>query len=165
MVAVGEIGLDHHWPVPRDEQLALFEAQIRLALELDKPVIVHDRQAHEPTYALLRRYRPRGVLHCYSGSAEDALALAEQGFYFGFGGAVTFKGAKRAVKAVQALPADRILLETDCPYMAPEPLRGQRCDSGMIAHTAAFIAEVRGVSPEELLIQTDANARQLFRLP
>lgn len=165
VVAVGEIGLDHHWPVPREEQLALFEAQIRLALELDKPVIVHDRQAHEPTYALLRRYRPRGVLHCYSGSAEDALALAEQGFYFGFGGAVTFKGAKRAVKAVQALPADRILLETDCPYMAPEPLRGQRCDSGMIAHTAAFIAEVRGVSPEELLIRTDANARQLFRLP
>ena len=94
-----------------------------------------------------------------------ARSRAEQGFYFGFGGAVTFKGAKRAVKAVQALPADRILLETDCPYMAPEPLRGQRCDSGMIAHTAAFIAEVRGVSPAELLTQTDANARQLFRLP
>ena len=165
VVAVGEVGLDHHWPVPRQEQLDLFEAQIRLALELDKPVIVHDRQAHEPTYTLLRRYRPRGVLHCYSGSAEDALALAELGFYFGFGGAVTFKGAKRAVKAVQALPAERILLETDCPYMAPEPLRGQRCDSGMIAHTAAFIAGVREMAPEELLALTDANTRRLFRLP
>ena len=164
VVAVGECGLDYHWPVPKDAQLALFEAELRLALELEKPIIVHDREAHADTYALLRKYKPRGVLHCFSGSAEDALQLAKQGMYIGFGGAATFKGAKRAVKAAAALPAEAILLETDCPYMAPEPCRGRRCDSGMIAHTAAFLAGVRGVTAEELLRTTAQNARRLFGL-
>ena len=132
VVAVGECGLDYHWPVPKDAQLALFEAEIRLALELDKPIIVHDRSAHADVYALLKKYRPKGIVHCYSGSAEDALWLAEQGLYFGFGGACTFKGAKRAAKAIAALPLERIVLETDCPYMAPEPVRGTRCDSSLI---------------------------------
>ena len=99
VVAVGECGLDYHWPVPKDAQLALFEAEIRLALELDKPIIVHDRSAHADVYALLKKYRPKGIVHCYSGSADDALWLAEQGLYIGFGGACTFKGAKRAAKA------------------------------------------------------------------
>ena len=118
VVAVGECGLDYHWPVPKDAQLALFEAEIRLALELDKPIIVHDRSAHADVYALLKKYRPKGIVHCYSGSADDALWLAEQGLYIGFGGACTFKGAKRAAKAIAALPLERIVLETDCPYMA-----------------------------------------------
>ena len=95
VVAVGECGLDYHWPVPKDAQLALFEAEIRLALELDKPIIVHDRQAHADVYALLKKYRPKGIVHCYSGSAEDAVQLAAQGLYIGFGGACTFNGAKR----------------------------------------------------------------------
>ena len=163
-VAVGEIGLDYHWPIPKDAQLELLEAQIRLALELDKPVIVHDREAHADTYALLKKYRPKGVLHCFSGSAEDAAWLTAQGMYIGFGGAATFKGAKRAVKAAAIVPPDKLLVETDCPYMAPEPCRGRRCDSSLIAHTAAFLAEVRGEETERLLETTCQNARALFGL-
>ena len=162
VVAVGEIGLDHHWPIPEDAQFELFEAQIRLALELDKPIIVHDRQAHAEVYTLLKKYKPKGVLHCYSGSADDAEWLVKQGMYIGFGGACTYKGANRAVKAVKAMPLDRILLETDCPYMAPEPCRGQRCDSGLIAHTGRFIAEVREMDVETLFTATAENARRLF---
>lgn len=163
-VAVGEIGLDYHWPIPKDAQLELFEAQIRLALELDKPVIVHDREAHADTYALLKKYRPKGVLHCFSGSAEDAAWLTAQGMYIGFGGAATFKGAKRAVKAAAIVPPDKLLVETDCPYMAPEPCRGRRCDSSLIAHTATFLAGVRGEEAERLLETTCQNARALFGL-
>lgn len=161
-VAVGECGLDYHWPIPKEAQLALFEAHLKLALELDKPIIVHDRQAHADVYALLKQYKPKGVVHCFSGSAEDALILAEQGMYIGFGGALTFKGAKRAVKAAAALPLERILLETDCPYMAPEPCRGRRCDSGLIAHTGKFLAEVRGVAPDVIFAVTTENAKRLF---
>ena len=129
VAAVGEIGLDHHWPVPRQEQYDLFEAQLQLAKELDLPVSVHDREAHAEMYELLRKYKPRGALHCYSGSADDAAWLVEQGMYLGFGGAVTYKGAKRAARVLTAIPHDRALLETDCPYMAPEPVRGTRNDS------------------------------------
>lgn len=161
-VAVGECGLDYHWPIPKEAQLALFEAHLKLALELDKPIIVHDRQAHANVYALLKQYKPKGVVHCFSGSAEDALILAQQGMYIGFGGALTFKGAKRAVKAAAALPLERILLETDCPYMAPEPCRGRRCDSGLIAHTGKFLAEVRGVAPDVIFAATTENAKRLF---
>ena len=163
-VAVGECGLDYHWPIPKQAQLDLFEAHLKLALELDKPIIVHDRKAHADVYALLKKYRPKGVVHCFSGSAEDAVALAAQGMYIGFGGALTFKGAKRAVKAAAALPLERILLETDCPYMAPEPCRGQRCDSGLIAHTGRFLAEIRGVEPDVIFAATTENAKQLFGL-
>ena len=161
-VAVGECGLDYHWPIPKEAQLELFEAHLKLALELDKPIIVHDRKAHADVYALLKQYKPKGVVHCFSGSAEDALMLAEQGMYIGFGGALTFKGAKRAVKAAAALPLERILLETDCPYMAPEPCRGRRCDAGLIAHTGEFLAEVRGVDPDVIFAATTENAKRLF---
>lgn len=163
-VAVGECGLDYHWPVPKDEQLAMFEGHIKLALELDKPLIVHDRKAHADVYALLKKHKPKGVLHCFSGSAEDALSLVKQGMYIGFGGAVTFKGAKRAVKAVAALPLSHILLETDCPYMAPVPCRGNRCDSSLIRHTGQFIAQIKGIDPHELFDATAQNARRLFNL-
>ena len=162
VVAVGEAGLDHHWPVPRDEQLLLFEEQIKLALLHDLPIIVHDREAHAESYALLKKYKPKGVLHAYSGSAEDAKWLTAQGLYLGFTGVVTFKNARRPLEAAAAVPEDRLLLETDCPYMAPEPFRGQKSSSGMVAQTAAKIAEARGVQTETLLRQTLANGRRLF---
>ena len=163
-VAVGECGLDHHWPIPAEEQYALFEAQIRLALELDKPIVVHDREAHAEVYELLKKYKPKGVLHCYSGSADDALWIARQGMLIGFGGSCTFKGAKRAVKAIQALGLENIVLETDCPYMAPEPVRGSRCDSGMIRHVGEFIAQHKGVSADEVFRITCQNAHILYGL-
>ena len=162
--AVGEIGLDHHWPVPREEQYALFEAQLQLARELDLPVSVHDREAHAEMYDLLRKYKPRGALHCYSGSADDAAWLVEQGMYLGFGGAVTYKGAKRAAKVLAAIPHDRALLETDCPYMAPEPVRGTRNDSRNIAHVAAYIGTIWDMDAQAVLDQTAENARRCFGL-
>jgi TatD DNase family protein len=162
--AVGECGLDYHWPVPKQAQLELFEAEIRLALELDKPIIVHDREAHADVYALLKKYRPKGIVHCYSGSAEDAVWLAGQGLYLGFGGACTWKGAKRAARALEAIPTESILLETDCPYMAPQPCKGQRCDSSMIAHVGEYIAALKGLAPYEIFQITDANARRAFQI-
>ena len=164
VVAVGECGLDYHWPVPKDAQLALFEAEIRLALELDKPIIVHDRQAHADVYALLKKYRPKGIVHCYSGSADDAVWLAQQGLYIGFGGACTFQGAKRAAKAIAALPLEAIVLETDCPYMAPEPVRGTRCDSSLIRYVGEYIAQLKGISVEEVFRTTAENARRVYGL-
>ena len=164
VVAVGEIGLDHHWPVPKQAQYELFEAQLQLAKELDLPVSVHDREAHGEMYELLRKYKPRGALHCYSGSAEDAAWLVEQGMYLGFGGAATYKGAKRAAKVLAAIPHERALLETDCPYMAPEPVRGKRNDSRNIAHVAAYIGTIWGMSAQKVLDCTAANARQCFGL-
>lgn len=164
VVAVGECGLDHHWPVPKEAQLALFEAEIRTAIELDLPLIVHDREAHAETYALLKKYKPKGVLHSYSGSAEDVKWLVAQGMYIGFTGVVTFKNARRPLEASVAVPPEFLLLETDCPYMAPEPLRGRVSNSGMIVHTAAKIAEARGILLEDLLRRTLENGKRLFGL-
>lgn len=164
VVAVGEIGLDHHWPVPRQEQYDLFEAQLQLAAELDLPVSVHDREAHGEMYDLLRRYKPRGVLHCYSGSAEDALWLTEQGMYLGFGGAVTYKGAKRAAKVLATIDPQWAVLETDCPYMAPEPVRGRRNDSRNIAHVAEYIGGLWQMDAQAVLDRTAENARRCFNI-
>ena len=164
VIAVGEIGLDHHWPLPAREQLELFEAQLQLAAELDLPVSVHDREAHAETYALLRQYKPRGVLHCYSGSAEDAVWLVEQGMALGFGGAATYKGAKRAAKVLAAVPRSAVVLETDCPYMAPEPHRGRRNDPRNLPYMAKKLAEIKNISPEEAAAQTLANGKRLYRL-
>lgn len=164
VVAIGECGLDHHWPIPEQAQLDLLEAQLKLARELDKPIILHDREAHAPMYELLRKYKPKGILHCYSGSADDAVWLARQGLYFGFGGACTFKGAKRAAKAIAALPVEQIVLETDCPYMAPEPVRSIRCDSSLIRYVGEYVASVKGISPEEVFRQTAQNARTVYQL-
>ena len=164
--AIGEIGLDYHWEdnAPRDVQLDWCRRQIELALELDLPVIFHDRDAHEDTLNLLREYTPRGVLHCFSGSAEMARQITDLGMYIGLGGATTFKNARKPVAVAESLPAERLLLETDAPYMAPVPCRGKRCDSAMIAHTAARIAEIRGVDTDTLLEQTRRNANRLFGL-
>ena len=164
VVAVGECGLDYHWPVPKEAQLALFEAQFRLAVELDKPIIVHDREAHADVYALLKKYRPKGIVHCYSGSAEDAAWLTAQGLYLGFGGACTWKGAKRASKAIAAAPLEQLVRETDCPDMAPDIYRGQRCDSAMLARVGEVIAEIRGIPAETVFSATAQNARRAFSL-
>ena len=164
VIAVGEIGLDHHWPVPAGEQYALFEAQLTLAAELGLPCSIHDREAHGEMYELLRRHKPKGVLHCYSGSADDAKWLAAQGMYFGFGGSSTYKNARRARETLAAIPHAQVLLETDCPYMAPEPVRGSRNDSRNIAYVAAAIGEVWGMPAQDVLDLTAENAIKLFDL-
>lgn len=161
--AIGEIGLDFHYDFsPRDIQHRVFEEQLILAKELDMPVIIHDREAHGETMELLAKYRPKGVVHCFSGSAEMARQVAELGMYVGFTGTVTFKNARKPLEAVAAVPADRLLIETDCPYMAPEPLRGRRCDSSMLPYTAAAMAAVRGITPQQLVDLTAQNACRLF---
>lgn len=162
VAAVGEIGLDHHWPLPAQEQYDLFEAQLRLAAELDLPVSVHDREAHAETYELLKKYKPRGVLHCYSGSAEDAAWLVDQGMCLGFGGAVTYKGAKRAAKVLAAIPHEAAVLETDCPYMSPTLVRGKRNDSRNITYVAEYIGALWEMPAQQVLTLTVANARRVF---
>lgn len=164
--AIGEIGLDYYWEenAPREVQVDWCRRQIELAMELDLPVIFHDREAHEDTLHLLREYRPRGVVHCFSGSAEMARQITDLGLYIGLGGAATFKNARKPIEVAESVPLNRLLLETDAPYMAPVPLRGKRCDSSLIAHTAARIAEVRGISVDALLDATRENANRLFGL-
>lgn len=162
-VALGEIGLDYHYDFsPRDAQRKAFEQQLALAAELGLPVIVHDREAHEDTMRLLKKYKPRGVLHCYSGSVETMREAIGIGLYIGLGGAVTFKNAKKPLEAARAVPAERLLIETDCPYMAPVPYRGKRCTSDMIALTARAIAGARGIDAREVLDITRKNAEDLF---
>lgn len=162
VVAIGEIGLDYHWDTDRTLQNEIFEKQLQLSKEYDLPVIIHDREAHEDTLNLLKKYKPTGVLHCFSGSVETAKEILKLGMYIGLGGAVTFKNAKKAVAVAQMLPADRILLETDCPYMAPVPFRGKRCDSAMIASTAEFIAGLRQTETQEFINQCTENSKKLF---
>ncbi len=163
VVAVGEIGLDYHYDgFDKNKQLEIFEKQVILANELDLPVIVHDRDAHNDTLVLLKKYRPKGVLHCFSGSIEMAKEILKLGMYIGLGGAVTFKNAKKAVEVAKILPEDRLLLETDCPYMAPVPFRGKRCDSSMIRNTAQVLAEIRETNSQTLIDKCRQNAIELF---
>lgn len=164
-VAIGEIGLDYHYEKEsRKEQLALFEMQLRLAKELNLPVIVHDREAHDDTLRLLKEIQPTGVVHCFSGSVEMAKEILKLDMYIGLGGAVTFKNAVKPVEVAAMVPAERLLLETDAPYMTPVPFRGKRCDSSLIAYTAARIAEIRGVDTQALCKQTEINTRRLFKI-
>ncbi len=161
--AIGEIGLDYHYDFsPRPVQKEAFRRQLELSLELKLPVIIHNREAHEDTLALLKKYRPNGIVHCFSGSAELATELVNLGLFIGFTGVITFKGARKTIGAAQAVPLDRLLLETDCPYMAPEPYRGKRCDSSMIPMTAEAIASLKGVTPQELIDQARLNALQAY---
>lgn len=162
-VAVGEIGLEYHYDfVPKETQLDIFEKQLALSKELDLPVIVHDREAHEDTMNLLKKYQPKGVVHCFSGSAEMAKEVLKLGMYIGLGGAVTFKNARKPVEVAEMLPLDRLLLETDCPYMAPVPCRGQRNSSDLIRYSAEKLAEIKSLDVQELINQTYSNARELF---
>lgn len=164
-VAVGEIGLDYHYDFsPREIQKTVFEQQLVLAKELDLPVIIHDREAHEDTMTLLKRYKPKGVVHCFSGSAEMAKEIIKLGMYIGLGGAVTFKNARKPREVAEIVPEDKLLIETDCPYMTPVPHRGKRCDSSYIPFTAEVLAEIRGVSAQDILDLTRKNANTLFGL-
>lgn len=164
-VAIGEIGLDYHYDFsPREVQIQVFETQLALAVQLGLPVVIHDREAHEDTLRLLKKYKPRGVMHCFSGSVETAAELVKLGLYIGLGGAVTFKNAKKPLEAARFVPAERLLIETDCPYMAPVPFRGKRCDSSMLPYTAEKIAAERGIETQALFDLTAKNARELFGL-
>lgn len=164
-VALGEIGLDYHYDfVSKDVQLTVFERQLEIAVKHDIPVIVHDREAHADTLELLKKYRPKGVLHCFSGSVETAREILNLGMYIGLGGAVTFKNAVRPVEVAAFVPEDRLLVETDCPYMAPVPMRGKRNDSSYIIHVAQKLGEIRNCTAEHILAVTEANARKLFNI-
>ncbi len=162
-VALGEIGLEYHYDdVPREIQLDCFEKQLKMAAYTGKPVIIHDREAHDDTLRLLKKYQPRGVLHCYSGSVEMLKEIVKLEMYIGLGGAVTFKNAKKPVEAAKAVPLDLLLLETDAPYMTPVPHRGKRNDSSYIPYAAEVIAEARGLDAETVCAVTAENAKRLF---
>ena len=164
-IAIGEIGLDYYWRQDtKDLQKELFEKQILLSKELDLPIIVHDREAHGDTMEILKKHRPKGVLHCFSGSPETAAEVLKLGMYIGFGGALTFKNARKAVEVAQMLPLDRLLLETDCPYMAPVPMRGKRNNSGYIPFIAEKVAEIKGIDPQSVLDVTMENTKRLFNI-
>ena len=148
-VAIGEIGLDYYWDREhKAEQVETFEKQLILANKLGLPVIVHDRDAHSDTLELLKKHRPQGVVHCFSGSPETAEEILRIGMYIGVGGVITFKNARRLPEAVCKIPVERLLVETDCPYLAPEPYRGRLNHSGYLIYTAARLAELWKITPE-----------------
>ena len=163
--ALGEIGLDYHYPdPPREIQIKVFERQLQIAKELNVPVIIHSREATEDTMVLLRKYKPEGILHCYSGSAETAKEVIKLGMYIGFTGVITFKNARKAVESAEVIPLDRLLVETDCPYMAPVPFRGKRCDSTMLQSTVSKLAEIKNIPENQLADITNNNAKKIFKI-
>ena len=167
VVAVGEIGLDYYWPEnpPREFQQAVFRRQLELALELELPVIIHDRDAHGDSLAIVEEYPAlRGVFHCFSGSPEMAAELLKRGWYLGFDGPITYKNAKKAPEVIELCPMERLLLETDSPYLSPVPHRGQRNDSRNLPWIAARIAEVKGCTVETVAEAATENGKRLFRI-
>lgn len=164
-VAIGEIGLDYYWVSDnKEEQKKLFEEQLILANKLGLPVIVHDRDAHGDTLELLRKHRPKGVVHSFSGSPEMAKEILKLGMYIGIGGVITFKNAKKLPEVVEMLPEDRFLLETDAPYLTPVPYRGATNHSAMIYYTAKKIAEIRNTTVEQVLRSARKNTEKLFNI-
>ena len=168
-VAIGEIGLDYYWvktPEDRANSRDFFDAQLFLSEELDLPAIVHDRDAHRDTVDIVRSHpKARGVFHCCALSAEDVKTVLDRGWYVSFTGNVTFQKARRALEVIAAAPLDRIMVETDSPYMAPEPFRGKRCDSGYVYRVAETIAQVKGISAQEAAEATFQNALRFFAIP
>lgn len=165
VVAVGEIGLDYYWDnTPRDIQQKWFILQLELARELDLPVIIHSRDAAEDTLRIMKQYAKglRGVIHCFSYSKELAHEYVKMGFYIGIGGVVTFKNGKKLKEIAKEIPLDKILLETDCPYLAPVPHRGKRNSSLYLPYVVQEIAELRGISYDEVVEQTEKNGKLLF---
>lgn len=164
--AIGEIGIDYHYEdIPRQLQKQAFRAQMALAREVDLPVIVHERDAHEDGLKIVKEFpEVTGVFHCFSGSAELARQLVDLGWYIGFTGVLTFKNARRAIEAVQAIPLERIVLETDCPYMAPEPFRGKRNHPGYLFRMAEKLAEIKDVPLETIHRITLENGKRLYRI-
>ena len=165
--AIGEIGLDYHYEaIPRQIQKRAFRLQMELARELDMPVIVHEREAHEDGLKIVDEFPSvKGVFHCYSGSLEMAKELIKRGWYIGFTGVLTFKNARKAIEVAANIPLDRIVIETDCPYMAPVPFRGKRNDPGLGCHIANKLAELRDLTPEEAARITLENGKRLYRIP
>ncbi len=161
-VALGEIGLDYHWDIPRDLQKKVFEEQLILSKELDVPVVIHDREAHGDTMDLVRKYKPRGLMHCFSGSVELMREVMRLGMSISLGGVVTFKNARHSVDCAREVPLDRLLLETDAPYLSPVPYRGKRNDSRNIIFVAEKIAEIRGITTDEVLKATGENCKRLY---
>jgi len=164
-VAIGEIGLDYHWEEnpPKEHQWDVLRRQLALAVELDLPVIIHDRDAHADCFAIVCEFPTlRGVFHCYSGSVEMARELWKRGWYVGFDGPLTYKNARKTVEVAAEAPLDRILIETDAPYLSPVPLRGTRNDSRNMVHVAAKLAELRGMTAEEIIELTMENGKRLF---
>ncbi len=164
--AIGEIGLDYHYEdIPRELQQKAFRDQMALAAELDLPVIVHERDAHADGMAIVKEFpRVTGVFHCYSGSLEMAQELVEMGWYIGFTGVLTFKNARKALEVAANLPLERLVLETDSPYMSPEPFRGKRNDPGRLYRMAQRLAELRGMTEEEISRITTENGKRLYRI-
>ena len=168
VVAIGEIGLDYYWKEnpPREHQQQVFHKQLELAEELDLPVIVHDREAHHDCLEVVRAHpKARGVYHCYSGSLEDAKVLVSLGWMISFTGTITYKNARKALEVVEWLPMDRIMIETDSPYLTPEPFRGKRNDSGHVHLVAEKIAQIKGLEPDEAARITLENGKRFFRIP
>ena len=168
VVAVGEIGLDYYWKEnpPKDLQKLVFRAQLALAAELGLPVVVHDREAHGDCMDIVEEFPGvRGVFHCFSGSVEMAKKLVRRGWMISFTGVLTYPNARKAVEAAQAVPLDRIMIETDSPYMAPVPHRGRRNCSGYVAHICQRLAEIRGISPQDCARITLENGRHFFQIP
>ena len=171
IVAIGEIGLDYYWkeydgiPMDKGRQAAFFESQMHLAREMDLPVIIHDREAHGDCFeTVLRHPGVRGVFHSYSGSAEMARELVRRGWYVSFSGTLTFKNANRVREAAMEVPRDRLLIETDAPYLAPHPMRGQLNHSGLLVYTVEALAQLWECTPQEAADQTAKNAKRLFRI-
>lgn len=166
VVGIGETGLDYYWDTStKDAQKVLFEQHIDLAKQLHKPLVIHDREAHGDTLEILKRTNAKeagGILHAFSGSVEMAMEVIKMGFYIGLGGPVTFKNARKAVEVAQAIPLEYLVIETDCPYMAPVPFRGKRNEPMLVQHTAAKIAELRGISLEELIEATYQNGKRVY---
>ena len=166
IVALGEIGLDYHYEgFDKGLQIYCFERQLKMAEELDLPVIIHDRDAHGDCFeAVIKHKNVRGVFHSFSGSAEMAMELVKRGWYISFSGVLTFKNARKTVEAAAAIPLDRILIETDCPYLAPHPYRGQLNHSGLMALTAQRLAEIKGITLDEVKKVTFENTCRLFQI-
>ena len=167
VAAIGEIGLDYYWAEnpPRDFQQMVFRKQLALAEELDLPVIVHDREAHGDSLSIIREFPAvTGVFHCFSGSPEMAEELLKRGWYLGFDGPITYKNARRAPEVAAITPLERMVVETDAPYLSPVPVRGRRNDSRYLPHVSATLAEGKGVTPEEMTRITCENGKRLFRL-
>lgn len=167
-VAIGEIGLDYHWPDPAPEvQKKWFDAQMKLAKKVDLPVVIHSREAAHDTLKILKD-NPLGdipgVVHCFSYSKEVAQECVKMGYYIGVGGVLTFKNGRRLRETVEAIPIDRIILETDCPYLAPEPHRGRRNSSLYLPLVVTKMAEIKGISEEEVIEVTEKNARRMYRI-
>ena len=162
--AIGECGVDYHWMNdPEEVQLRCFDDQMTIARELNMPVVIHQREGMEDCLSVVRRYPDlQGVFHCYSGSAESAKEILKRDWYLGFTGVITFKNARKALEVLEMMPADRILIETDCPYMAPVPHRGKRCHSGLLPHTLEVVARFKGLSVEEAAQLTLNNAKRFY---